>query len=207
MLDAGHGSNTPGKKSPLFDNKQTRLYEYAYVRDITAAVYSKLISDGYRCYIVHPEIDEITSTSKDLILRVNRANDLYTVEKKKGNTAIFISIHVNANGNGEWQNARGWSVWTSKGQTQGDKLATAIYNTADKILTPYGQKIRKDMSDGDPDYESDFYVLKHTNCPACLTENMFMDNKEDAQWLLSDEGRNTITKIHVEGIKNYISSL
>lgn len=32
-------------------------------------------------------------------------------------------------------------------------------------------------------------------CPACLTENMFMDNKEDATWLLSNEGRNIIYKL------------
>jgi len=34
-----------------------------------------------------------------------------------------------------------------------------------------------------------------------------MDNKEDASWLLSNEGRNTIIDIHVEGIKKYIESL
>ena len=34
-----------------------------------------------------------------------------------------------------------------------------------------------------------------------------MDNKEDATWLLSNEGRNIITDIHVEGIKKYIASL
>ena len=35
------------------------------------------------------------------------------------------------------------------------------------------KKIRKDNSDGDPDKEYNFYILKHTQCPAVLTENFF----------------------------------
>lgn len=44
--------------------------------------------------------------------------------------AFLISIHVNAAGNGPWMNARGWSAWTSKGQTAGDKLADKLYEAA-----------------------------------------------------------------------------
>jgi N-acetylmuramoyl-L-alanine amidase len=36
---------------------------------------------------------------------------------------------------------------------------------------------------------------------------MFQDNKEDVDWLLSEEGRKAITDIHVKGIKKYIASL
>ena len=36
-----------------------------------------------------------------------------------------------------------------------------------------GKKLRTDYADNDPDKESNFYVLKHTNCPAVLTENFF----------------------------------
>ncbi len=207
MLDMGHGCNTPGKSSPVFDDGKTQLKEYAYVRAIGYEVYNKLISEGYRCYIVHPEVEEITSQSYDLNLRVQRANKKYLEERAKGNKAIFISIHVNAAGNGSWMNAQGWSVYTSKGQTSADKLATCIYEVAESKLKPLGKKLRPDNSDGDPDQEANYYVLSKTACPACLTENMFMDNKEDATWLLSNEGRNIITDIHVEGIKKYIASL
>lgn len=207
MLDAGHGQNTPGKRSPLFDDKITRLYEYSYVRSIVSSVYDKLTSEGYNCYIIHPETDEIVSTNNDLKLRVQRANQKYTEQKQKGNTAIFISVHVNAAGNGNWYSVTGWSAYTSKGQTSGDKLADKLYEAADEILGPLNKKVRKDMSDGDPDYESNFYVLKNTNCPAVLTENMFMDNKSDCEWLLSDNGRNYIIDIHVKGIKKYIDNL
>ena len=32
-------------------------------------------------------------------------------------------------------------------------------------------RLRSDYSDGDIDREEDFYILKHTLCPAVLTEN------------------------------------
>ena len=94
--------------------------------------------------------------------------------------------------------------WTSKGQTAGDKLADCLYEAAHEVLDPKKIKIRTDKSDGDEDWESDFYVVKNTNCPACLTENFFMDNKEDVDYLLSEEGMNDVTMIHVKGIQKYI---
>jgi N-acetylmuramoyl-L-alanine amidase len=81
-------------------------------------------------------------------------------------------------------NATGWSAYTSVGITSADKLATCLYDSAKKNLK--GKKLRTDFTDKDIDLESDFYVLKHTNCPAVLTENFFQDNKDDVAYLTSD---------------------
>lgn len=62
--------------------------------------------------------------------------------------------------------------------------------------------LRKDLSDGDPDFEENFTVIYKTKCPAILTENLFMDNKTDVAFLNSEEGRNAITQIHVNAIKH-----
>ena len=35
--------------------------------------------------------------------------------------------------------------------------------------------MRFDYTDGDADLEAAFYILRHTACAACLTENGFMD--------------------------------
>jgi N-acetylmuramoyl-L-alanine amidase len=43
-------------------------------------------------------------------------------------------------------------------------------------------------------------VLRNTWCPAVLTENLFQDNKEDVDFLLSDEGRQAIVDLHVRTI-------
>jgi N-acetylmuramoyl-L-alanine amidase len=52
--------------------------------------------------------------------------------------------------------------------------------------------------------ESDFYIIKHSKCPAVLTENFFMDCMEDKEYLLSEEGKQNITDIHINGILKYI---
>ena len=98
--------------------------------------------------------------------------------------------------------ARGWEAWTSIGQTKADRLADCLYASADRFLP--GMTIRKDLADGDPDKESGFYILKHTECPAVLTENLFRDNMEDVAFPLSEEGKQAITSLHVEGIIKFI---
>ena len=163
-----------------------------------------LWENGVEVYDVVPE------ETKDIGLttRANRANRKYYATKKEGKTAIFISVHVNAAGNGSnWMNATGWSAWTTKGKTNSDKLAECLYDAAEEILTPLGKKIRTDKTDGDRDYEENFTVIYKTVCPSVLTENFFMDNKNDVEWLLSDEGRRAIVQIHVKGILKYIDEL
>ena len=116
---------------------------------------------------------------------------------------VLVSIHCNAAGNGiEWMNARGWSAYTSKGKTKADKLATFLYEEAEKNFI--SQRIRKDNSDDDPDWEENFYILSKTKCPAVLTENFFQDNKDDVLYLCSEEGKQAIVKTHVEAITRYI---
>lgn len=115
----------------------------------------------------------------------------------------LVSIHTNAAGNGkQWMNARGWTCYTSRGLTAGDRLADCLYRAAALWLP--GHKLRKDYSDGDPDWESDFYILKNTLCAATLTENLFHDNSDDCLFLESDEGRRAIVALHVEEIVNYV---
>ena len=190
LIDNGHGENTPGKCSP-----DGRLKEWAYTREIADRVVAGLRHRG-------EEAERIVKEDVDipLSIRCRRVNKIY---QESGGNAILISIHCNAAGNGSnWMQARGWEAWTSVGQTKADKLADCLYATAEECL--FGMKIRKDMADGDPDKESSFYILKHTKCPAVLTENLFQDNKEDVDFLLSEEGKRTIVSLHVKGICKYL---
>lgn len=197
LVDNGHGVNTAGKCSP--DGK---LREYKYCREIAAEVVNRLKAEGYAAHLVVEEDADIP-----LGERCNRVNAVCNQVGKKN--VCLVSIHLNASGNGkEWMTARGWEAWTSVGQTGGDVLAECLYVSAKEILSPLIKdlKIRADMSDGDMDKEKDFTILKRTNCPACLTENLFQDTKADYEFLLSGEGRKAIVDLHVEGIKAYILS-
>ena len=187
LIDNGHGSNTPAKRSP-----DGQLREYAYTREIAERLVMELRKNGIDAErIVKEEIDV------PLAERCRRANEY------KASEAVLVSIHCNAAGNGsDWMSARGWEAWTSVGKTKADKLATCLYENAEHCLP--GMKIRKDMTDGDQDKENGFYILKHTKCPAVLTENLFQDNKEDVEFLLSEEGKLAIVNLHVWGIMKYL---
>lgn len=187
LIDNGHGSNTPGKCSP-----DGRLREYAYTREIAERLVMELRKNGIDAErIVKEEIDV------PLAERCRRVNEY------KASEAILVSIHCNAAGNGsDWMSARGWEAWTSVGKTKADKLATCLYEGAEHCLP--GMNMRKDMADGDPDKESQFYILRHTNCPAVLTENLFQDNREDVEFLLSERGKRAIVSLHVWGIMKYL---
>lgn len=195
ILGTAHLKSTPGKCSP-----DKKFYEYKYSREVCQAVKVALEDLGYTVFIdVEDEDLPNVNQSKELCLRCKIVNDLQKIYKN----CIYISIHVNAAGNGtKWMNATGWSAYTSVGVTSADRLAECLYSSAKKNLK--GKKLRTDNTDKDSDIESNFYVLKHTNCPAVLTENFFQDNKEDVKYLTSDEGFHQIVRLHIEGILNYI---
>lgn len=191
LLDNGHGIDTPGKRSP-----DGLFREFAYNRYIASQIHQRLKSNGLDSQLLVPEMEDIT-----LAERCRRTNKI--CRQLGSDQVLLISIHVNAAGNGsEWMSARGWSCYTTPGQTRADELATCLYRAATEHL--YGHKIRMDYTDGDPDIESSFYILRHTLCPAVLTENLFMDNKEDVAFLESEEGSYALINLHVEGINNYL---
>lgn len=193
LLDPGHGSDTPGKRSP-----DGRFREYAFNRDIAARVASELTSLGLNAEIIVPELTDVPL--KERTSRINSRCDALG----KGNV-ILVSIHANAAGNGsKWMNARGWSCYTSKGDTAADELATCLCEAAAKYFKDL--RIRTDFSDGDPDFEESFYILRHTTCPAVLVENFFYDNPDDLRFLESEEGKELVTKVIVEGVTGYLST-
>jgi N-acetylmuramoyl-L-alanine amidase len=123
---------------------------------------------GYRTIIDIEDDDLGLSQSRELSLRCNIVNELV----KQYKNCIYVSIHVNAAASdGKWHNGTGWEVYTSVGKTKSDELATCLYNAA--RYNAENKKMRTDYSDGDPYKEAHLYVLKHTNCPAVLTENFF----------------------------------
>ena len=200
IVDAGHSRQTPGKKSP-----DGRLEEWKWNRETRDMVVEELDKLYIQSYDDH--VDDVTlngSENADLKVRVERANKKIADNTRKGVKSVYVSIHVNAAGDGkEWKNARGWSVWTTKGQNNSDKLASAIHESAKREMELWEQRVREDMQDGDPDYESNFYVIKNVSCPAVLVENFFMDNKDDVEWLLSDEGKRVCSRVIVMGILKY----
>ena len=190
LLDPAHGHNTLGKRSP-----DGTLLEYAYTRDLARQVVKILKSRGYDSELLVPEDDDIPLSE-----RVRRTN-AHCQALGKSNV-LLISLHINAAGDGtRWHTATGWSCYTCKGQTESDRLADCLYKAAEQILK--NQVIRTDYArDGDPDWEENFYILSKSHCGAVLTENFFMDNHSDLDFILSQACKQAIIDTHVEGKKS-----
>ena len=193
LIDNGHGIETSGKRSP-----DGVLREFHYNRLIAQGIHTRLTALGHDSTLLVPEESDIS-----LPKRCRRVNEICRSIGK--HNVLLLSIHINAAGNGHsWMNARGWCAYTTRGNTRADAFASALYESAQLHLP--GMRLRTDYTDGDPDIESDFYILRHTSCPAVLTENLFMDNLDDYNFLLSEEGRQAIVDLHVDGILDYLAN-
>lgn len=199
IIDPGHGSDTPGKRSPKTKNGEI-FYEYQFNRSVANKLKSLLEVNN---------IDTMLTVNDDKDLRLSERAQI-AIEYAKSNpdkSCIFISIHSNAAGSdGKWKNAKGWSVYTTKGNTESDELAESLYKAADTCFTD--RKIRKEKSDGDSDYESDFTVIYITDkyMPAVLVENFFYDNEEECEFLLKEENQDRIAQCLFIGITYFIAN-
>ena len=193
LIDNGHGAETRGKRSP-----DGRLLEYLENRIIAWGIVDALTSRGLDASLLVPEETDIP-----LLERCRRVNE-WCRQLGKDNV-LLISIHCNAAGRGDrWLTARGWCAYTTRGNTRADALATSLYTAAQTHFP--GHRLRTDYTDGDPDLEADFYILRHTLPPAVLVENFFMDAHRDCDFLLSEEGQSAIVNLHVDGICRYLAT-
>ena len=191
LIDPGHGIDTPGKRSP-----DGLFLEYLWNRQVADLLMERLVSMGI-------DASPVVTETNDVTLR-NRVNRVNTICNKVGaSNVLLVSIHANAAGNGSsWQNAKGWSCYTSKGKTKSDQAAECLYDAFEEEFPE--RKIRKDLSDGDKDWEENFYVLEKSRCPAVLLENFFYDNKEECAWMLQEETKRRIASAAAKGIAKYV---
>lgn len=209
LIDNGHGENTLGKQSPILKDSglnissefvdKNRFKEWKYTRVISNLVVSKLKSMGYDARLVVTEDKDISLSE-----RIRRINTI--CNKEGASNVVLVSVHANAVGDStNWMNGKGWEAYSTVGKTKSDILAEFLYNRAEKNFKD--RKIRKDLTDGDKDKEANFYIIKKSYCPAVLTENFFYDNKDDLEYLTSDEGVHAVVRTHIEGIIDFIDYL
>lgn len=192
ILDNGHGSNTPGKCSP-----DRTLREYAWTRIMTDLIAKKARARGIRTEIIVPE-----TTDVPLATRSARANAL---ARKHGlKKCLFLSIHINAAGaDGRWHDATGFSAWVAPNASQHSKSFAAIITAEMKARGLGGNRAANPLGY----WTANFAVIRRAACPAVLTENLFQDNKQEAKYLLSPQGQDTIADAHVAAVEKYIASM
>lgn len=145
------------------------LYESYLTGDIVNRIAYRM--DGYdNCKILC--VPRFTS----LAARAAYANDQMA--------DLFLSIHINAGGGTGFESY----IWSFDylDSTLADEYQMSIHSTIMGFLAPYGVKDRGMKA-------RNFDVLRLTNMPAVLLENLFIDNPWDAEKLVDLEFRDKLS--------------
>lgn len=190
LIDNGHGRETKGKCSP-----DQRLREWKYTREIAKEIVVRLSQHEVNAQLLTPEDGDIAIAE-----RCRRANNIY---RHFGKDVLLVSIHCNAKGaDGQWHDARGWQSCVSlNASARSKQLASHIFDAAQA----QGLKMRSPRPN-QKWWQQDIGICRDSLCPAVLTENLFQDNEKDVDFMLSEEGREAIINLHVNGIINFINS-
>jgi N-acetylmuramoyl-L-alanine amidase len=174
VLDAGHGPNTLGKRTP--DDSMREFHFNSDVADYIAAELRKY--EGVEILFVHEK--SIDVSLKD---RTDKANEW--------KADLYLSIHANAFGVGGWNNAQGVETFV---YTTRPAAAVALANAVQRRLI---------KATGRPDRgvkSANFHVLRETNMTAILVECGFMTNMQEAELLKSDDYRRKCAAAIVAGL-------
>jgi N-acetylmuramoyl-L-alanine amidase len=174
-----HSKGSFHKGSTFYEGVKNRWYGNEVVRLVK--------EKGIEVYVVNHEFKDTP-----LKERVDIANAIRSKHLKE--KVMYVSEHSNATSS---HSATGLQVYTSVGNTKSDVLA-------EDLLKRFKQKqwrVLTDTDDGDMDYEANFYVIKETNVPAVLIENLFFDNYKDACRLMDINYWKEYTQLQADWIE------
>ncbi|WP_274362768.1 N-acetylmuramoyl-L-alanine amidase [Paenibacillus thermotolerans] len=173
VIDAGHGPDTPGKRTP-----DGSLREYQF-NSVTAAYVIEMLKQYEKVEILTTYDDYRDVPLKE---RTDSAN--------AWKADLYVSIHANAAGSG-WNNAEGIEtfVYTSR-----SPAAVALANAVQRQLIKLtGRQDRGVKS-------ADFHVLRECKMTSILVECGFMTNRQEAELLKRDTYRQKCAMAVVTGI-------
>lgn len=177
IIDAGHGPNTPGKRTP-----DGSLKEFMFNESVAQLIKSILIKENICTIFSHTYVHDVP-----LQERVALANHL--------KVDAFISIHANAFGS-NWNEARGIETFTC---VHPGKITT-------NLATFVQQEMVKATGGRDRGVKQrNFTVLTNTTMPAILVECGFMTNKKEAQQLKSSTYQKQCAQAIANGLLRWLS--
>src|SRR5690625_3151349 len=159
-MDAGHGINTAGKRSPAGER------EWTFNNKVAKALINQL--NTYQNAQVVRLDDPSGKRDVPLKERTDKAN--------KAKADILISLHHNAF-QGKWGNHTGTETYHYPTSSNGKKLARAIHPA---VVKAYGLRDRGIKS-------ANFHMLRESKMPAILIEGGFMDSNIDIKKLRDDK--------------------
>lgn len=174
-LSAGHGFDTPGKRTPdgmreWYFNSVVVKYMMAMLAEYDAVAVLRL---------------DDPSGVKDIPLKERSDRSI------SWGAHVHIDIHANAYGNG-WNDANGIETYVlSKKESESDKLANVVQENLIKYTGLRSRGVK----------EGNLHMIREPKAKAkILVEAGFMTNKKEADLLKSDEYRKTVAKAIVDAL-------
>ena len=118
----------------------------------------------------------------------------------------LIAVGLNSTRmDGHQHSNKGWRVISNPECNQSSTLATALATAAIHSL---GNRATSNQNTATSlAHLNQTPILIAAEIPAVLTLNLYQDNRQDAAYLLSSEGRQAIIDLHVKGISAYLERL
>lgn len=176
-IDAGHGKNTAGKRTP------DGIREWTLNDKVRDYIVSNL--KDYNVEFVFPDKNEGTTDEALTSRRTMYVN---------ADVDACVSIHHNAF-TGKWGNATGVEVFTDKNSTAADReLAKLIYSKLPKYTGLKGRGVKSE----------NWTVINQNKVPAVLVEGGFMDSRKDYKVITSTEGQKNYAKAVSEALIEFL---
>ncbi len=190
LIDPGHGIDTRGKKSTVWNNG-LQLKEWHYNRVNAYWLSRELYNNGINYILVVPEQNDVS-----LQERCRRINDYHKKYQNKYKP-ITLSLHGNAAGVGS---ASGIEAFTSVGYTMADPIAETLLTRLEKMNwnMRYGWGDPDGVSDKDK--EMHFFILKHTMTPTILLELGFYTNYKECMKMLKASTQKKCARLLTNGL-------
>ena len=135
---------------------------------------------------------------------LTRLQTLTRITPPTSNCLIAVGLN-STRMDGRYQAGKGWRVISNPESSQSSTLATALATVAMQTLGH--RAISNQDTATSLTHLNQTPILTATAIPAVLTLNLYQDNRQDAAYLLSSEGRQAIIDLHVKGISAYLERL
>ena len=188
-VDAGHGGRHPKTQEYVTEGKQfyhpNRIYHEGghYYEGVENRIVANLFMDllkanGIEYLQTHHDWRDDAGDLQRRAILVNKKLDM-------GYTGYLQSFHSDASDN---QDARGYTIYTTEGQTYSDTIASKHFEHIQKAcpnLVATWKWRTETRPDGDVDKEKNFYIIRETKCPAFLEEFGFHTSLLDTDIIVS----------------------
>lgn len=171
FIDPGHGGSDPGAQGNGLQEKNLTLQISKRIRDML---------------LEYENVQVKLSREGDQTLSLKQRTDM----ANSWGADYLLSIHINASGGTGYEDYRYDKITASS--TTG-RIQETIHYEIMAAIKAYGVRDRGAKS-------ANFHMVRESNMPALLTENLFIDNVADASLLKQSTFINAIARGHVNGL-------